>query len=115
MGLTTVPYAPGAFGRDVNVPAGLCNIFLCLFMVGRLMKVFGKHICWWMAFVAVLWGVTFMLAGCKHVDDDRTPPAGVWIVFATEPEWTNMVCLRLLTIGSSSFRKGFQPVSPTRR
>lgn len=88
MGLTTVPYAPGAFGRDVNVPAGLCNIFLCLFMVGRLMKVFGKHICWWMAFVAVLWGVPFMLAGCRHVDDDRTPPAGVWIVFATEPEWT---------------------------
>ncbi|MDE6529108.1 MAG: hypothetical protein K2L78_08690, partial [Muribaculaceae bacterium] len=25
--------------------------------------------------------------GCKHVDDDRTPPAGVWIVFATEPDW----------------------------
>lgn len=29
-----------------------------------------------------------LLGGCKHVDDDRTPPAGVWIVFATQPDWT---------------------------
>jgi len=29
-----------------------------------------------------------MLTACKHIDDDRTPPAGVWIVFATEPMWT---------------------------
>lgn len=28
------------------------------------------------------------IAGCKSVDDDRTPPAGVWIVFASEPVWT---------------------------
>ena len=38
-----------------------------------------------MALVAV----ADLVAGvsCKHVDDDRTPPAGVWIVFATEPDW----------------------------
>ncbi len=28
------------------------------------------------------------LAGCKHVDDDRTPPSGVWIVFSTQAMWT---------------------------
>ncbi len=38
--------------------------------------------------VAAIMSLVFILAGCKHVDDDRTPPAGVWIVFATEPEWT---------------------------
>lgn len=39
---------------------------------------------------AVVASVTAMAAwsvGCQQVDDDRTPPAGVWIVFATEPEW----------------------------
>ena len=29
-----------------------------------------------------------VLSGCNSVDDDRTPPAGVWIVFASEPVWT---------------------------
>ena len=38
--------------------------------------------------VAAIMSLVFILAGCKHVDDDRTPPAGVWIVFATEPGWT---------------------------
>jgi len=38
-------------------------------------------------FMAACAAMVVLSAGCKHVDDDRTPPAGVWIVFATEPEW----------------------------
>ncbi len=29
-----------------------------------------------------------MTEGCKEVDDDRTPPAGVWIVFPFQHDWT---------------------------
>lgn len=29
-----------------------------------------------------------VLSGCKSVDDDRTPPAGVWIVFPFQHDWT---------------------------
>ena len=27
--------------------------------------------------VAAIMSLVFILAGCKHVDDDRTPPAGL--------------------------------------
>lgn len=35
-----------------------------------------------------LCAIAAVLSGCKSVDDDRTPPAGVWIVFPFQHDWT---------------------------
>lgn len=32
--------------------------------------------------------MAIMAGACHHIDDDRTPPAAVWIAFNTEHDWT---------------------------
>lgn len=46
------------------------------------------HISRAMTLLVAIASFSSLLTACQHIDDDRTPPAGVWVVFATEPVWT---------------------------
>lgn len=39
------------------------------------------------AVAAILVVGAFPFAGCHSIDDDRTPPAGVWIPFVSQSDW----------------------------